>query len=235
MEARWPAENTIRPMPTTHRLWWPLIGALALAAMVSGHALELWLENSRVLGDGRASYAHSLQTFAIEAALVLLVCALALIAGHFLSRSRRVGINTDNLLPALDAVVRLGAVRSVLILVSVQFAALVMVELLEQRGSGFNGGLSAIVGPGHATAIIVHAVVGLVFALALNRVARFVCAETRALVYALSTFLRRATSRAAFTPATRLPLRLLASGRKPPLLALGLANRPPPATSTIAA
>jgi hypothetical protein len=203
--------------------------------MVSGHTFELWLENLRVLGDGRANYAHSMQTFAIEVALVLLSCALVLVASHFLSRSRRAGIHADNLLPALDAVVRLGAARTVLILVSVQFAALVLVELLEQRGSGFNGGLSAIVGPGHATAIIVHAAVGLLFALALNRVARFVCAEARAIVAALSTFLRRATTHAAFTPATRTPLRLLASGRKPPLLALGLANRPPPSTSTIAA
>jgi hypothetical protein len=223
-------------MRNINRLAWPLIGGLALAAMVSGHALELWLENLRVLGDGRANYAHSLQTSAIEAALVLLVCMIALIAARFASRACRAAIDVDNLLPALDAVVRLGAVRSALMLVSVQFCALVIVELLEQRGSGFSGGLTAIVGPGHATAIVVHALVGLVFALALSRVSRFVCAQTRGVAYALSIFLRRVTTdRASVATATRLPLRLFASGRKPPLLALGLANRPPPAASTIAA
>src|ERR1700736_90059 len=97
MEARRPAENTVRPMPTPHRPWWPLIAALALAAMVSGHALELWLENLRVLGDGRASYAHSLQTFAIEAALVLLVVGLALIASHVVGKVYRAGIDSDDL------------------------------------------------------------------------------------------------------------------------------------------
>ena len=223
-----------RTMRTAHPLAWSLIGALALAAMISGHALELWLENLRVLGDGRANYAHSLQTFAIEAALVLLVCIIALIAAHFANRVRRAGVDVDNLVPAFDAIVRLGAVRGAFSLVSVQLCALVVVELLEQHGSGFNGGLTAIVGPGHATAIIVHALVGLVFALALYRVSSFVCAETRAVAYVLSTFLRRVTAERVFaTAATRLPLRLFASG-KPPLLALGLANRPPPSTSAIA-
>jgi len=223
-------------MRTANPLAWSLIGALALAAMVSGHALELWLENLRVLGDGRANYAHSLQTFAIEAALVLLVCIIALIAAHFANRVHRAGVDVDNLVPALDAIVQLGAVRGAFMLVSVQLCALVVVELLEQRGSGFNGGLTAIVGPGHATAIIVHALVGLVFALALCRVSSFVCAETRAVACVLSTFLRRVTAERTFaTAATRLPLRLFASGRKPPLLALGLANRPPPSTSAIAA
>ena len=98
-------------MRATNRLAWPLIAALALAAMVSGHALELWLENLRVLGDGRASYAHSLQTFAIEAALVLLVVGLALIASHVVGKVYRAGTDSDDLLPALEAVVRLGHAR----------------------------------------------------------------------------------------------------------------------------
>ena len=223
-------------MRITDRLAWPIIGAFALAAMVSGHALELWLENLRILGDGRANYAHSLQTFAVEAALALIVGALALITSRFILGISRANANIDNLLPALHAIVRLGALRGVLALVSIQISALVIVELFEQRWSGFNGGLAAIVGPGHTTAIIVHALVGLVFALALCRVSRFVCAETRAIAYALFTFLRRVTPEpGSVTAATRLPLRFFVSDRKPPLLALGLANRPPPATSTIAA
>jgi hypothetical protein len=219
-----------------NRLTWPLIGALALAAMVSGHALELWLENLRVLGDGRANYVHSLQTFGIEAALVLLVSVLALSAAHFISGHSRAGAGADDLLPALDGIVRFGIVRTVLALVSVQICALVIVELLEQQVSGYSGGLTAIVGPGHVTAIAVHAIVGLVFALALYHVSHFVCEETRAVACALATFLRRAIhDRGSVTAATRIPLCLFVCVRKLPLLALGLANRPPPATSTIAA
>ena len=236
MEASQLAETHVRHMHTTNRLAWTLIGALALAAMVCGHALELWLEKLRVLGDGRANYVHSLQAFGIEAALVMIVCVLALIAVHFVSGVTRHNARADDLLPALDAIVRLGALRSVFALVGAQICALVVVELLEQHVSGYSGGLSAIVGPGHTTAIVVHAIVGFVFALALCRVSRFVCEETRAVASALSTFLRRVIHhRDAAGTATRVPLRLLVSGRKLPLLALGLANRPPPATSAIAA
>jgi len=222
-------------MRTMDRLAWPIIGAFALAAMVSSHALELWLENLRILGDGRANYPHSLQAFAIEAALALIVCTLAVIANRFIRSVARAD-DKDNLLPALNAIVQLGAARGALAMLSVQFSSLVIIELFEQRWSGFDGGLTAIIGPGHATAIIMHALVGLVFALALYRVSRFVCAETRAVACALATFLRRVTpERGSVTAATRLPLRFFVSGRKPPLLALGLANRPPPAPSTIAA
>ena len=223
-------------MRTTERLAWPIISAGALAAMVSGHAIELWLENLRILGDGRANYAHSLQTFALEAALALIACALVLMASRFIRGVSHAGADTDTLLPALSAIARLGALRGALALVSIQITALVIVELFEQRWSGFSGGLSAIVGPGHATAIIVHALIGVVFALALCRFSRFVCVEARVVACALSTFLRRVTPpQGAVTDATRLPLQFFVSGRKPPLLALGLANRPPPATSTTAA
>ena len=45
---------------------WPLLLALALAAMTAGHALELWLENLALFGDGRAAYAHIAQGPIVE-------------------------------------------------------------------------------------------------------------------------------------------------------------------------
>jgi hypothetical protein len=223
-------------MHSLYRLAWPLIGAVALAAMVSGHALELWLENLRILGDGRANYAHPAQTFAIETAAALFVFVLALIAARLVRCAIKDGNGSDCLVPALDGILRLGPVRTGLALVSTQFGALIGVELLEQRWSGLSGSVSAIVGPGHFTAIAVHVFVGFIFALALYRVSRFVHVQTRIVVGAITMFLRRvAPERSASTGAAHLAFRGLTSGPRPPLLALGLANRPPPVASTTAA
>jgi hypothetical protein len=223
-------------MQSLHRFAWPLIFAVALAAMVSSHALELWLENLRILGDGRANYAHPAQTFAIETAAALFVFVVALIAARLVRCALKAGNSTDCLVPAFDGVLRLGPVRAGLALVSTQFGALIGIELLEQRWSGFSGGVSAIIGPGHFTAIAVHVVVGFIFALVLYRVSRFVHVQTRIVAGAIATFLRRVVpERSTSTQPAHLAFRVLTSGRKPPLLALGLANRPPPVISTTAA
>ena len=108
-------------------------------------------------------------------------------------------------------------------------------ELLEQRWAGFHGGLLSIVGPGHATAIAVHVIVGALFALALHRFSRLVCSQTRALVGALATFARRISALAIPQRAVYRRATLWSWARKPPLLSLGLANRPPPIPFTIAA
>jgi len=213
-----------------------LIAAAALAASTVAHTLELWLESMRLFGDGRAGYVHSAQTFAIEAAGALFVIVLAFIARRFVRCALQARADGDCLVPALDGIVRLGFKRIALALVGAQFCALISIELLEQRWSGFSGGLAAIVGPGHETAILVHLLVGLCFAFTLLRISRFVCEQTRVIVGAIATFLRRAAQLDDIArPAARPFVNVWASGRKPPLLALGLANRPPPAPSAIAA
>jgi hypothetical protein len=214
------------------RLAWPFIGAAALAAMVCGHALELWLESARVFGDSRANYAHSVQSFAVEAAAALCVIALASVAQRLLRTALRGADDADTLVPALGSVVRLGFARTGLAVVGAQFCALIGIELLEQSWSGFGGGVAVILGPGHATAIAVHVIVGLVCALALHRVSRFVCTRDSIIAGALATFLRQVSLRHCPAPAATFhPVNLWASDRKPPLLALGLANRPPPVSS----
>jgi hypothetical protein len=227
---------------------WPLIAAAALAAMVSGHALELWLENLRVFGEGRANYSHSMQALALEVAAILFVVVAATISWRFLqSALAKSGLGrqtstilhdpngSDFVLPALGCIARLGALRVALGLLSIQFASLIAGELLEQHLAGFNGGLAAVIGPGHATAIAVHLVVGLIFALVVCRVARYVCGATRHLVCVLATFLRRAHIRLHPTVEALRISNLAACRRRPPLLALGLANRPPPVANAITA
>jgi hypothetical protein len=236
MEALRPAENVYRHMRPSTLLAWPLIAAAALASSATAHALELWLESMRLFGDGRANYVHSAQTFGVEAAAALFVIVLAFIARRLVRCALRARADADCFVPALDGIVRLGLMRTAFLLILTQFCALIGIELLEQRWSGFAGGLAAIFGPGHETAVTVHLLVGLCFAFTLLRVSRFVCEQTRAIVSVIATFLRRATQfdGAAKAAAPQL-VNVWASGRKPPLLALGLANRPPPAPSAIAA
>lgn len=235
MEALKRDEISASFMNDSDRLAWPFIWAAALTAMVCGHALELWLEGLRAFGDGRANYAHPAQTFAIEMAGALFVVALSLVVRHLVRCARRQADDVDGVVPALQSIVRLGFVRAGIVLVGSQFTALIGIELLEQRWSGFSGGVSAVIGPGHATAIAVHLVVGLIFAHVLYRVSRFVCATERTIVVAITTFLRRLAQRRPARTGLRRHVNLWASTRKPPLLALGLANRPPPATSPLAA
>ncbi|HEV2037395.1 MAG TPA: hypothetical protein VGQ96_02220 [Candidatus Eremiobacteraceae bacterium] len=223
-------------MHDSDRLAWPFIWAAALGAMVCGHALELWLESLRAFGDGRASYAHPAQIFAIEIAGALFMVALALVVRRLVRCARKQTDDGDGLVPALQSIVRLGFVRAGMVLVGSQFAALIGIELLEQRWSGFTGGVAAVIGPGHATAIAVHLVVGLIFAHVVYRVSRFVCSSDSTIVVAIATFLRRLSQpRRPARAGLRRHVNLWASTRKPPLLALGLANRPPPATSPLAA
>jgi hypothetical protein len=229
-------------------LAWPLVAAAALAAMVSGHALELWLENLRIFGDSRENYAHSMQAFALEVAALLFVVVVAAIVWRFalgaLTNSKS-GLHefaaahavsqSDVVLPALGYISRVGAFRIAVGLVSIQFGSLLATELLEQHLAGFNGGIAAVIGPAHATAVVVHLVVGLIFAFVLHRGARYVCAATRRLVGVLTIFLRRVFVGVQLSVEALRIANLAACGRRPPLLALGFANRPPPVAIAISA
>lgn len=224
-------------MRSPDRLAWPLIAATALVAMVAGHAAQLWLENLRVFGEERAAYAHSAQSFAIEAGAALFVVAVALLARQLLRQAAKPSSPVDALLPALHGIVRSGVGCLCLAVVSLQLVLLVVTELAEQRVSGFTGnGMLAIVGPGHTTAIAVHLVIGLLAALALFRASRILCAQSRTLVRVFTVFLRR--SRPVLHPSPLFAHRashIAPAGRGLEVLALGIANRPPPSTSALAA
>lgn len=229
-------------------LAWPLIAAVALAAMATGHALELWLEDLRVFGESRANYVHSMQGFTLEVAAILLIVVIVTILFRFLydalAKSRLafetsaalIASSSDFVLPALGCISRLGVLRVALGLLSMQVGSLMAIELLEQHLSGFSGGLAAVMGPAHATAIFVHLIVGSIFAFVVHRAARSMCAATRDILGALAVFLRRASDSLHHPAGQALRLaNLAACGRRPPLLALGLANRPPPIAPAITA
>jgi hypothetical protein len=219
------------------RFAWALIGAAAVAAMVAGHALELGLESHGLFGDTRAMYAHSGQMFALETAGVAFLVLLALVLRRLVHLATRARTAADCVLPALQDIVRLGFVRISVSLLSIQFGALLATELFEERWSGFAGdGIASILGPGHATAIVVHLIIGSLAALALLHVSRYVCAQTRTLVKTFAAFLRRAHALAqAAPPAGFATSAIAAAGRKLEVLSLGIANRPPPITSPLAA
>jgi hypothetical protein len=227
----------VYPMSNRDRLIWPLLAATALAAMAIGHSVELWLENLRVFGDGRSDYAHVAQSFALEIAGVLALGVIAAVIWRLFRHAAGSSGRPDFLLPALHGVVRFGFRRVLLSVVTLQIAALVLAELAEQRLSGFEGsGLPAIIGPGHATALAVHLVVGLIAAFVLYRLASFVCEQTRALVQTFATFLRWVRDQnPAVAPSRFQRERQLGSGRKPNVIALRLANRPPPLASAFVA
>jgi hypothetical protein len=235
-------------MRNTDRLAWPLISAAALAAMVTGHALELCLENLRAFGESRANYSHSMQSFALEVAAILFVFVIAMILLQLLQgplaksgtsqnafTSSAPANPTDFVLPALGCISRQGAFRVTFGLLFMQFGFLVASELFEQHLAGFSGGLAAVIGPGHASAIVVHLIVGLIFALTLYRAACYACAASRRLVGVLAIFLRRVFVRLHPTVEALRIANLAACRRRPPLLALGFANRPPPVAIAISA
>lgn len=212
------------------RLAWLLIAAVALAASACGHALELTLENLRLFGDGRAAYAHPAQLFELEMAGTLFLIAAVAIGRRLAACALHARAEDDCLSPALGHVCRLGFARCSLMLLSVQFIAFIASELLEQSLSGSAVGLASILGIGHLTTIIVHIVVGLIFAWTLHRLARFVHGQTAVIVGAIARFARHVSQPRALPATTYSRINLWASVRRPPLLALGLANRPPPAS-----
>jgi hypothetical protein len=226
--------NLYETMPFRDRSAWILVFASALAAMVAGHAIELWLESTHLFGEGPASYHHVAQSGAAETAIVLFalvaVAVINRLAGCIAKRRERV----DCMLPALHAIADAGIARIAPTLAALQLTALFGFEIAEQRLSGFQGNaLGAIVGPGHASALLVHLMLALLVTFALCRFARFASERTGEFIEAVVTFLRRALVGNSTAP--RITRRIgaltgfISGGRS--LLAYGLANRPPPCSS----
>jgi len=221
-------------MLSRDRFAWVLIGATALASMVAGHAVELWIENAHAFGESAAGYRHVAQSSSAEASTLLFVLVAAALLSRFIGLLVRRPSRKDCVLPALHAIAEAGFVRVALSLAALQLSALFVAELGEQRLSGFQGNaIAAIAGPGHATALGVHLLIAALVALVLCRFARFASARTSDLVEAVFTFLRHAfNARVCRSGAVRrLPDAACIFTRRLSLLSLGLANRPPPLTS----
>ncbi|GEM_PF-1799134 len=220
-------------MALRDRFAWVLITAAALAAMVAAHAVELALESAHALGDSAAPYRHVAQSSATETAVVLFLLFAAACMYRMLAHVTRGERDGDPVLPALRMIAASGFTRIAPRLAAVQLVALFVTELGEQRLSGFHGNaLGAIAGPGHASAVIVHLLIAALVTFALCRFARFASSRGSGLVEAVVAFLRHACAPASTASTGR---RLVGApslfARRPSLLALGLANRPPPHAS----
>jgi len=211
---------------------WPLLAAAALAATVIGHALQLMLEDLRLFGDTRAGYVHSGQAICAELAVCGLIAALYSVIRHLLQIRAHGG--ADLRISVLHAVTRLGRGRTLGTILFMQFAALIVVELCEQRFSGYSAtALGAIFGAGHASALFVHLIVGTIIGLVIYAFAATVSSRSQIFAQAISSFLRRL--RACDTTGHAAAFRRLhvrRTARKLPLLSLGLANRPPPTAAS---
>jgi hypothetical protein len=212
-----------------------LIGAGALVAMLIGHAVELAIEDAHLFGDRQAQYHHVGQSFVAELSALLLLAVAVGIIRYVAARARSRDNGVDHLLPALQTIADAGFARLAAQLVSLQLFALILTEVCEQRLSGYQGNaLLSIVGPGHASALAVHLLVGAFIAFLVYRFAQFVAARTRVLVNAVIAFVRWATVQPACDLQTNPPdvHSVSVFTRHVSLIALGLAKRPPPVSNT---
>ena len=215
---------------------WPLLLAVALAAMTAGHALELRLENAALFGDGRAAYSHVAQGPIVEISIALFVFTLSLLAVRLIGgASAANGPSEDWMLPALRQVSAMGTGGAALRILSIQIPALLAAELIEQRLSGMaHPTFNAVLGNGHVTTLFSQVVIGIFAAWAVVGLSRVACAHARWLARAArsigAVFL--ALPRHDVGVSLRAQIEIDSSRpRRRSLLAFRLANRPPPATA----
>lgn len=220
----------------TRRVAWLLIGGVALTASLVGHAAQIALENVRALGDARAFYHHSAQAPIGQIAVALLALAAILTVGRIASGARAGRTDSDWLLPALAGVRVLGVGRLTATVLGVQLVTLTCGELAEQfLSTGAPPGLTAVFGPGHATAPFVHLIVGLALSIALRAFALCACEHVAQIARIVRLVVTRPARARTTSNAALRQLILRASFLLPPVLARRIANRPPPSPGPILA
>lgn len=226
--------ETMSSSSAHHLERWPLLLAVALAAMTAGHAVELALENSRLFGDGIAGYAHVTQGPIVVLAVALFLFAAGVLAIRLVRGARTSDASTDWMLPALEEVGALGMRGAALRIAMMQLPALLAAEFVEQRVSGIvHPSVASVFGAGHFTAPFAQVAMLAVAAWVVVAFARFVCSHARQLARAARS-VTEAFASAPKRPVVRVALhavRVVDANRpkRRPLLALRIANRPPPA------
>jgi hypothetical protein len=224
---------TMSPYPRSLERW-PLLLAFALAAMTAAHAFELALENSALFGDGRAAYTHFAQGPAVDLSVALFLFSIAVLGSRLVRGARAIAAQSDWILPALQEIRAMGNRGAALRIIAMQIPAWLAVEFVEQRLSGIaQPSLAAVFGHGHVTAPFIQCAVGLILAWALVATSRTVCDHAAQLVRAVQAVTAVFVARIP-RPSANSTLREIVSidARRPKrrlLLALRLANRPPPA------
>jgi hypothetical protein len=223
--------------PARHLERWPLLLAVALAAMTAAHALELAMENASLFGDGRAGYSHVAQGPIVDLAIALFLFAAGVLAIRLVRGVWPSNTQSDWMLPVLQEIRAMSVRGAALRIVSLQFPALVAAEFAEQRLSGIvHPSMAAVFGVGHLTAPFVQFAVGIIAAWVIVAFSRTVCAHAQQLARAgraVATLFVAVPRR----PTVRIALRSLLAicssrpKRRAPL-AFRIANRPPPAIAT---
>lgn len=228
-------ERTDNMFPTSRNPErWTLLLAVALAAMTAAHALQLAIENASLFGSGRAAYTHFAQGPAVDLAVALLLLTVAVLGVRLVRGARAIAAQSDWMLPALQEIRAMGVRGAALRIGAMQIPAWLAAEFVEQRLSGIaHPSFAAVFGPGHVTAPFIQCAVAVVLGWALVAFARSICAHApqlaRAAIAVSALFVARTHK-----PSIGSALRDLVAidARRPkrrPLLALRLANRPPPA------
>ena len=212
-----------------------LIGAVALGAAVAGHALQRSIESAHLFGSAPALYTHSLQTPYAYLVFFALLAAAVLIVRRLIEGVRDRSDQADWLVPALTAVARIAPRRLIVLVIGLQFAFLIVGELIEQALSSYDSvGLSAIFGAGHFCAPIVYIAIGLLASwllIAFARAVRAGVADFAQFIITVIAQLRRPI-RVRCAPALQL-LALRCDASAPPPLARHTASRPPPAATAL--
>lgn len=206
---------------------WVLVAGCALLASFIAHAAFLALERSHGVVVVLAYDAHN---SIANAALVTLALAAAFVVRQLIA-GLRAGGSAELLLPALWGVVRLGLARSMGLLVGLQLAS-GFFGLLFAQAVSLHGRVSHIFGPSDPVALAVQVTVGAAVALALWSFAKAACSHVRAVAQAALAFIDWMARPTRPSVAHQLcELALGSSVPPPPVLARGIANRPPPAFS----
>ena len=222
-------------MSFRHRgaLGWPVVSVAALAAMLVAHSIELRLEDLHFWGDSRAGYLHVGQA-AVAGLACLLLAVLAFGALHrtflLLTGALRA---SDYAIADLDRIARLKLSNVIARLIPIQIGSLITVELLEQRLSGLQqSSIGAILGSGHITVPIIHLIIGLLASLAVWKFARVVAARSRQVAEALVSYFLPPPSLDGINVGAVRVANVCATRARQPVIALRIANRPPPARVT---
>lgn len=209
---------------------WALLIAVALVASALGHVLTFTIGPSSALAEVRP-YAHVAQGPLLDIAVILLAVGIFIIADNalrFYGRSRR---EPDWLLPALSGIARRGLTITVVTVAALQFAAFTIGELAEQSAAGA-AVTGSIFGAHPLIAVAALLIVGVFSAFVLWASARWTCVHAGSfatLAEALISWLKPSRSRCTAAVIRSRIIRTVVATVS--ILALRIANRPPPAPS----
>jgi hypothetical protein len=204
---------------------WILMAGCALLASFFAHAAFLALQRSHGV---IVILAYDAQNPIADAAVITLAIAATFVIRQLIA-GLRAGGGAELLLPAFAGVLRLGLARCMAALVALQLAS-GFFGLLFVQAVSLHGRVNHVFGPSDPQALAVQIVVGAIVASLLWALANAACRHVRAVVRMALAFVEWIARPENPRVAREIGARILESSvPPPPVLARGIANRPPPA------